>query len=444
MAKLFGTDGIRGIANLYPMTPQLAMIVGRTAVYILKKDNITPMIVLGKDTRISCDMLECALIAGITSAGGDVLKAGVVPTPAISYLTRYFKADSGIVISASHNPFNDNGIKFFGADGFKLKDEIEEQIEKNLSNDFPYPTGDKIGRVIDVLVEAEQKYLDFLKGISSNLEGKRIVLDCANGATSRIAPELLKRLGAEVITINCQPNGVNINLNCGALHPEIATEVVREQKADLAFCFDGDGDRVIAVDENGKIIDGDKIIVICGRYLKSQGKLNNNLIVSTVMSNLGFDIALKKLGIDFVKTQVGDRYVMEEMINKKSVLGGEQSGHLIFFELNNTGDGILTALQLLKVIQHENQPLSQLAKLMEKLPQVLLNIPVRSKPDLNTIPEIRDAIKEAEDKLGEKGRILVRYSGTENKARVMIEGPLQDEITLIAQEIVEIIKQKIG
>lgn len=446
MTKLFGTDGIRGVANRYPMTTQLSVRLGQSAVYVLKNANLRPKMVLGKDTRISSDMLESALMAGITSAGGDVFKVGVLPTPAISYLTRSLNAQAGIVISASHNPFDDNGIKFFGPDGFKLKDEIEEQIEQGLERDFPCPTGDNIGRLIE-LPDARTRYLDFLKScltMKLDLSGKRIVVDGANGATSNIAPFLLEDLGADVKAINCQPDGININRHCGSLHPETAAEEVRKEHAHLGLCFDGDGDRVIAIDENGEIVDGDQIMVICGRYLKSINKLRNNLIVSTVMSNLGFDLALKELGIDMLKTKVGDRYVMEEMKAKEGVLGGEQSGHIIFFEHNNTGDGLLTGLQLLTVLAVENQPLSQLAQVMKRLPQVLINVPVKSKPDIKDIPEIEAVIKRVENKLGSYGRVLVRYSGTEPLARVMIEGPSQDEITQMAQEIAAAIKQKMG
>ncbi|MEW6096445.1 MAG: phosphoglucosamine mutase [bacterium] len=447
MSKLFGTDGIRGVANQYPMTPQFALQLGQAAANRLSSKG-KPKIVVGKDTRISSDMLEAALSAGITSAGGDVLKVGVLPTPAIAYLTKTFSAQAGIVISASHNPFDNNGIKFFGTNGLKLKDEIEDEIEEALakSEEVIYPTGAGIGNVIEV-TNAHLQYLNFIKSTITNslyLNGEKIVIDCANGATSFVASSLFQELGAEVIPLNCQPNGTNINLDCGSLHPEKTAETVKAQNAMVGFCYDGDGDRVIAIDDDGKIVDGDFIMAICAKYLKENDMLNNNLLVTTVMSNIGLYIALKKLNIDVVKTKVGDRYVIEQMLEKGAVLGGEQSGHIIFLDYFTTGDGILTSIQLLTIMQKTYTPLSKLAQIMKKYPQVLINVKVKDKKtDLNTIPELQLAIKLGEEALKEEGRILVRYSGTESLARVMVEGPTEDEINKIAKNIASVIEEKL-
>lgn len=449
MSRLFGTDGIRGIANQYPMTPEFALQLGMAATNRLSGKGKVK-IVVGKDTRVSSDMLESALIAGITSAGGDILKVGVLPTPAIAYLTKTFSAQAGIVISASHNPYDNNGIKFFGPNGLKLNDEIENEIEESLtkSDEFIYHTGGKIGSVIDDIKDANAQYFNFIKETIKDslcLNGKRIVIDCANGATSFVAESLFKELGAEVIPLNCFPNGTNINLDCGSLHPEKIAEIVKQQKVILGLCFDGDGDRVIVVDEEGKIIDGDFIMAICAKYLKENDKLNNNLIVTTVMSNIGFYMALKSLQIDVITTKVGDRYVVEQMLEKGAILGGEQSGHIIFLDHFPTGDGIFTAIQLLMVMQKTSTPLSELSKIMKKYPQILINIKVKdTKTDLNTIPQIQSAIKLAEESLKDEGRILVRYSGTEPLARVMVEGPKEDEINKIANNIATIIKENLG
>jgi phosphoglucosamine mutase len=447
MSRLFGTDGIRGIANQYPMTPQFAIQLGITATNRLTTKEGKVKIVVGKDTRLSSDMLEAALISGITSAGGDVLKVGVLPTPAIAYLTKSLSANAGIVISASHNPFEHNGIKFFGTNGLKLKDEIEDEIEKSLNKEFSYPVGDGIGKIIDVN-DANDRYLNFIRCSISNslyLRGKKIVIDCANGATSVVAKAVFEELGAEVITLNCQPNGTNINLNCGSLYPEPTTKIVKEQHAMLGFCYDGDGDRVIAIDEEGKIVDGDFIMAICAKYLKENDMLDNNLVVATVMSNIGFYIALKTLGIELITTKVGDRYVVEQMLEKGAILGGEQSGHIIFLNHFTTGDGILTSIQLLTIMQKTSMSLSELAQIMKKYPQVLINVKVKDKKtNLNTIEEVQSAIKSGEEILKEEGRILVRYSGTEPLARVMVEGPNQDEINKIAKNIASIIEEKLG
>ncbi|MEW6619008.1 MAG: phosphoglucosamine mutase [bacterium] len=446
MSGLFGTDGIRGVANQYPMTGQFAVQLGFAATRKLSQRQ-KAKIVVGKDTRVSSDMLEAGLIAGITSAGGDVLKVGILPTPAIAYLTKSLSACAGIVISASHNPFQDNGIKFFGPDGLKLKDEIENEIENALSEDFNYPPAENIGRVIEIK-DANIQYLNFVKemaGDSLSLKGMKVVIDCANGATSFIAPTLFQEIKAEVISLNYQPDGKNINFDCGSLHPEKASQMVKNQNASIGLCFDGDGDRVIAIDEEGKIVDGDFIMAICAKHLKENEMLNNNLVVTTVMSNIGFYLALKRLNIDTITTKVGDRYVVEQMLEKKAVLGGEQSGHIIFLNHFPTGDGMVTALQLLTVMQKTSLPLSKLTQIMKKYPQVLINIRVKDKKtDLESISEVQSAIKSGQESLKEEGRILVRYSGTEYLARVMVEGPTEDEINKIANNIANIIKEKIG
>ncbi|MDI6736005.1 MAG: phosphoglucosamine mutase [bacterium] len=449
MSKLFGTDGIRGIANQYPMTPQFAVQLGIAAANKLTgQDKLR--IVVGKDTRLSSDMLEAALTAGITSAGGDVLKVGVLPTPGIAYFTKSLSVDAGIVISASHNPFDNNGIKFFGPNGLKLNDKIEEEIEASLADTcFAKDClAEGIGKVIEVS-DARTQYFNFVKKTCFaplNLRGEKIVIDCANGATSFIAPSLFEELGAEVILVNCSPNGININLNCGSLHPEQTAEVVKTQKAMLGFCFDGDGDRVIALDEAGHVVDGDFIMAICAKYFKENALLNNNLVVTTVMSNIGFYLALKTLNIDVITTRVGDRYVVEQMLEKGAVLGGEQSGHIIFSNHSNTGDGLITALQLLAIMQKTStMSLSQLAQVMRKYPQILINVRVRdTKTNLETLPELQSAIKASEEILKDEGRILVRYSGTEPLCRVMVEGPTEEVINQIAKNLVFFVEKELG
>lgn len=445
--KLFGTDGVRGIANKYPMTPEMAMDIGRAGASVLLDEGKTK-IVIGKDTRISCDMLESALIAGITSTGIDCLKVGVLPTPGIAYITKKMSAGAGIVISASHNPFEDNGIKFFGGDGFKLPDEIELKIEELIfakNTKYGNPAGAGIGRVHDVK-GAKEDYINFIRDSvpSLDLSGMKIVLDCANGATYEAAPQLFTELGADVISLNSTPDGANINLNCGAVHPEVISKAVVDNKADVGLSFDGDGDRLIASDENGKILDGDYIMAICAKSLKLKNKLKNNLLVITVMSNLGLSTAARNLGIDLAKTQVGDRYVAEEMQKRDAIIGGEDSGHIIFLDKHTTGDGIFSAVQLLNVMKEENQSLSELAKVMQKFPQITVNVDVKNKPDLDTIPEIKNVIADAESKLEGRGRVLVRYSGTQPLCRVMAEAPTKEETEEIVNSIAGIIKEKLG
>jgi len=449
MEKLFGTDGVRGIANKYPMTSEMAMQIGQAVAYILKKEGHRPRIVIGKDTRLSGYMLENALVAGITSMGADAVIIGPIPTPGIAFITTNLDADAGIVISASHNPFEDNGIKIFSKTGFKLTDEQELQIEKlifskKISERLAPP--EELGRAYRE-DDALGRYIVFLKQTfprNLNLEGMKIVLDCANGATYKVAPVLFKEMRANVTSLNVNPDGMNINLNCGALHPESLAKKVLETKADIGLAFDGDGDRLIVVDEKGTIVSGDQILAICTKNLKTENRLKNNILITTVMSNIGLSIALKKMGIEHVKSRVGDRYVLEEMQKKDAIIGGEDSGHIIFLDHHTNGDGILSALQLLAVIKKENKPVSELSKVMEVFPQVLINVNVKSQPPLEEQPEIINAIKEVEKELGDKGRVLVRYSGTQSLCRVMVEGPTQKETEGFAEKIAEIIRNKLS
>ncbi|MFC1800493.1 phosphoglucosamine mutase, partial [Nanoarchaeota archaeon] len=387
------------------------------------------------------------LVKGITSTGSKAILAGVLPTPAIAYLTKKYNAKAGIVISASHNPADHNGIKIFSKDGFKLPDETEHKIENLIldNNENTEQTNADTNTNTETLLDAQEQYIVFLeKATNIELNNIKIVLDCANGAACNVAPALLKKLGAEVTTLNNTPNGKNINLNCGAMHPNIAQQAVKEHNADIGISLDGDADRVIVCDENGNEVDGDHIIAIAAIYLKENSKLSNNTVVATVMANKGFDIAMEKNNIQTTKTKVGDRYVIEEMRKNNYSLGGEQSGHIIFLDHVTTGDGLLTALQLLKIMKEKDKKISELAQCMHSLPQILINIRVKEKPDFGTLPEVTAKVKETEDTLGNQGRVLLRYSGTENLARVMVEGPNQDEIKTMADEIANLIKNKIG
>lgn len=441
MTRLFGTDGVRGEANV-ELTPMLAFRLGKAGAYVLGKGKEKTRIVIGKDTRISGDMLEAALAAGICSMGADVLKVGVLPTPGIAYLTRTMGADGGIVISASHNPYLDNGIKFFAGSGFKLPDELEDQIEAVLDqlDSLELPSGKDIGRIIEA-DNALERYADFLKQTSQPLSGMKIVLDCANGAASIVGPKVLTELGALVIPVFNQPDGININVHCGSTHPEALAEEVLKSKADLGLACDGDGDRIVAVDETGNIIDGDFIMVICALALKEKGKLTNDSLAVTVMSNMGLHKAVRKAGIKIYETKVGDRYVMEKLLETGTVLGGEQSGHIIFLEHNTTGDGLLSALQLLSVLKEKNAKLSELAAQMQRFPQVLLNARVKNREQIMKSNQLDDKIKEVQEYLGEDGRILVRPSGTEPLIRVMLEGTNQAELQKLAEEVIGVIRQ---
>lgn len=444
MGRLFGTDGVRGVANK-GLTPNLAFHLGQAGAYVLSKEHPHPRIIIGKDTRISGDMLEAALIAGICSVGADVLRVGVLPTPGIAFLTRTLDVSAGVVISASHNPVQDNGIKFFSSTGYKLADVIEDEIEGILlSEEKPWevPIGGEVGRVIEIH-DAERRYMDFLKNTVGRLDGLKVVLDTANGAAAHVGPKLLEELGVEVIPICNQPDGVNINAACGSTHPETLQKAVLEHKADLGLANDGDADRLIAVDENGRVVDGDFIMVICALALKAKGKLAENALVVTVMSNLGLHIALKNAGIKIFETQVGDRYVMEELLRTGAKLGGEQSGHIIFLEHNTTGDGLLTALQLLSVIKEQGKSLSALTGQMHRLPQVLINARVQNKEKSMNHPEVIKKVEEVKQILGDNGRILVRPSGTEPLVRVMVEGQDQNQLKILAQSVIDVINQNL-
>jgi len=441
LARLFGTDGVRGEANKV-LTPELAFRLGKAGAYILGKGQEKTKIIIGKDTRISGDMLEAALAAGICSMGGDVLRVGVLPTPGIAYLTRTLGAKAGVVISASHNPYQDNGIKFFAGSGFKLPDELEDEIEKalDLPADLEIPAGSDIGRIIDV-ENAVEYYADFLKKTAPRLDRLKIVLDCANGAASEVGPKVLAELGAEVVPIFNQPDGININVHCGSTHPEALARAVLEHGADAGLACDGDADRIIAVDEKGSIVDGDFIMVICALALKEKGKLANNAVAVTVMSNLGLHRALKDAGIKIHETTVGDRYVMEKLLATGTVLGGEQSGHIIFLEHNTTGDGLISGLQLLAAVKEKNKKLSELAAQMQRFPQVLLNARVNRKDKIMHDQTVRAKIEEVQSHLGEDGRILVRPSGTESLIRIMLEGPEQEELQKLAEAVLEVVKE---
>ena len=449
MGKLFGTDGIRGVANEHPMTAEMAMNIGRATAHLFKKRGHVPKIIIGKDTRISGYMLENALVSGICSMGVHAILVGVLPTPGIAFLTGSMRADAGIVISASHNPFQDNGIKIFGSEGFKLPDETEKAIEEivfanNLHTLHPSPS--ELGKAYR-MEDARGRYIVFLKHAfpkECSLEGTRIVLDCSNGAAYRVAPETFIELGAEVTTLFDEPNGKNINLQCGSQHPETLAKAVRKAKADIGFAFDGDGDRVIAVDETGAVMTGDLILAICAASMKKEGALTNNLVVRTVMSNSGLGLAFESLGIDSVMTGVGDRCVIEEMQARGASLGGEDSGHLIFLRHHTTGDGIITALQVAATMKKEGKPLSKLAKIMKVFPQRLINVNVKSRPEIETAPEIMAAIREVERRLGDQGRVLVRYSGTQNMCRVMVEGPTPEETEHCCREIAEVVDKTLN
>ncbi len=449
MKKLFGTDGVRGVANVYPMTTEMAMHIGRAAAYIFKNGRRRHRVVIGKDTRLSGYMIENALSAGICSMGVDVLLVGPLPTPGIANITSSMRADAGVVISASHNPFQDNGIKFFSSDGFKLPDEMELRIEELIFSkkiDSLRPIATEVGKAYRI-DDAIGRYVVFLKSTfpkDLDLSGVKIVLDCANGAAYKVAPAVLEELGAEVIALGIKPNGTNINAGCGSLHPEVISEAVKEHRADLGIALDGDADRVIFVDEFGNEVDGDHIMAICAIDLLKQKKLRKNTVVATVMSNMGLDIAIKRAGGKVIKTAVGDRYVVEEMRKGGYTLGGEQSGHMIFLDHNTTGDGTLTALQVLAVMRRNNKSLAELAEVMIPLPQVLVNVRVSEKRDIMTFPEIAGLVRDIEEKVQDEGRILIRYSGTEPLLRIMIEGQDKYQITNWAKEIAELVEKNIG
>jgi phosphoglucosamine mutase len=446
MGKIFGTDGVRGIANVHPMTSEMAMQLGRGAAYVFKNKTRRPKIVIGKDTRLSGYMIENAIASGICSMGVDVLLVGPLPTPGIAVMTSSMRADAGVVISASHNPFQDNGIKFFSRDGFKLPDEMEEEIEQLvISNDINHlrPTAEEVGKAFRI-DDAVGRYVVFLKNTfprDLTLEGVKIAVDCAHGAAYRVAPAVFEELGAEVVLTGVKPNGQNINAGCGSLHPEVVAKLAVESGAHIGVAFDGDADRLICADEKGRVVDGDHLMAICGAYMLREERLNHSTLVTTVMSNMGLEVALRSRGGRLERTAVGDRYVVERMRTGGFNLGGEQSGHIIFLDHNTTGDGILSALRVLEVMLLQGKPLSELAAIMERYPQHLVNVRVKERKPIEDVPEIARAVKVVEEKLGNHGRVLIRPSGTEPVIRVMVEGQDRDLVMALAQETAAVIER---
>jgi len=453
--KLFGTDGVRGVANVEPVTAETALKLGRAAAYVFKKRMPVAhgggrhKIVIGKDTRLSGYMLENAIAAGILSTGVDVLMIGPLPTPGVAYITRSLRADAGIVLTASHNPYEDNGIKFFRDDGYKLDDAIEAEIEDLVFTgqiDNIRPTAEQIGKAMRI-DDALGRYVEYAKAAfpkGMTLEGLRVVVDVANGATYKSTPCILRELGARLTVFNNSPDGTNINKRCGSMHPEVMCQAVRAVGADVGISHDGDGDRMLLCDENGELVDGDDVLAITGLDWLQRGALAKNTLVATVMSNFGLDITFKNAGGKVVRTGVGDRYVIEEMVKGDYNVGGEQSGHLIFRDFATTGDGIISALQVLRIMKDKGRPLSELKKVCTKFPQVVVNVRVKSKPEWDTLPDVMELVKQVEGKLAGEGRIFLRYSGTEPKARLLIEGRDQKVINAYAEEIADRIKVKIG
>lgn len=446
MGKYFGTDGVRGVANS-ELTPELAFKIGRFGGYVLTKDKERPKVLIGRDTRISGHMLEGALVAGLLSIGAEVMRLGVISTPGVAYLTKALGAEAGVMISASHNPVEDNGIKYFGPDGFKLSDEQEFEIEALMDQEedtLPRPVGKNLGQVNDYF-EGGQKYLQFLKQtVDEDFTGIHVALDCAHGATSSLATHLFADLDADVSTMGTSPNGLNINDGVGSTHPEALSAFLKEKNADIGLAFDGDGDRMIAIDENGAIVDGDQIMFICAKYLNHEGRLKKNTVVSTVMSNLGFYKGLEVENINSVATAVGDRYVVEEMRKNDYNLGGEQSGHIIFLDYNTTGDGLLSGLQLVNIMKLTGKKLSELAGEMQKFPQLLINVRVTDKYKVTENEKVKEVITAVEAEMNGNGRILVRPSGTEPLVRVMAEAPTEEQCREYVERIVEVVKAEMG
>ncbi|HZH62490.1 MAG TPA: phosphoglucosamine mutase [Metabacillus sp.] len=446
MGKYFGTDGVRGVANS-ELTPELAFKIGRFGGYVLTKDKERPKVLIGRDTRISGHMLEGALVAGLLSIGAEVMRLGVISTPGVAFLTKALGAEAGVMISASHNPVEDNGIKYFGPDGFKLSDEQELEIERLMDEEedtLPRPVGKNLGQVNDYF-EGGQKYLQFLKQtVDEDFTGIHVALDCAHGATSSLATHLFADLDADVSTMGTSPNGLNINDGVGSTHPEALAAFLKEKNADIGLAFDGDGDRLIAVDENGEIVDGDQIMYICAKHLEGEGRLKKNTVVSTVMSNLGFYKALEEHNIKSIPTAVGDRYVVEEMKRNDYNLGGEQSGHIIFLDYNTTGDGLLTGLQLVNIMKLTGKKLSELANEMKKYPQLLINVKVTDKHKVTENEKVSEVIAAVEQEMDGNGRILVRPSGTEPLVRVMAEAPTEEQCRDYVERIVAVVKEEMG
>ncbi len=453
MGRLFGTDGIRGRVNQHPMTPEMALRAGKAAAVFFKGNTAhkRPKIVIGRDTRVSGSMIESALVSGLCSQGADVYLTGVLPTPGVAYLATHLAADAGIVVSASHNPFYDNGIKFFSGQGFKLSDAMENDLEQLILDDHkkqPAIADKAVGKVFPV-PDAGMIYRDFLlkvltREVKSRIEGLKVVLDCSNGATSTIAPDLFSRLGLDVIPLSASPDGININHACGSQHPETLAQKVLESGSDLGFAFDGDGDRLIAVDETGKILTGDQLIAIFARFYHQHDLLKNQTVVTTVMSNMGLGKALSDMHVTHMKSVVGDRYVMEQMLTSGASIGGEDSGHIIFLDAHTTGDGLLAALQFLRVLASEKTTASHLAEVMSVFPQILMNVTVDAKPAISDIDGLSEAIIKTEKQLGDTGRVLIRYSGTQAMCRVMVEAATKAEATHFCRQLAEIIKIQIG
>lgn len=447
--KLFGTDGVRGRANYAPMTVEMALALGRAAGKVFRRGPGKHRIVVGKDTRLSGYMFENALIAGLCSMGIDTLMVGPLPTPGVAYITRAYRADAGVVISASHNPFYDNGIKFFTPDGFKLADTLEEEIEQVVADSAHLdvlPADDALGRNTKI-EDAQGRYIEFVKSSfprKLTLRGLKIAVDCANGACYRVGPLAFQELEATVVPHGCAPNGLNINKGCGAMHPEAVASLVHQHKADVGVSFDGDGDRLVMSDEKGEVLDGDEILAICAREMLRRDELDCPLVVGTVMTNLGVIRSLQAIGINVSQVPVGDRYVLQEMVRLGANLGGEQSGHMIFFPYSRTGDGIVAALQVLRIIQESGKPLSEIRSWVRRYPQSLINVNVRSKPPLAKLPLVGKAIEEANRSLGNEGRVVVRYSGTEAICRVMVEGEDDKLVERLAHMIAEATEVEVG
>ncbi len=443
--KLFGTDGVRGVANSDPMTSEIALRLGRAVAHVFRESPRRHKILIGKDTRVSGYMLETAMASGICSMGVDVLLVGPMPTPGIAFLTRSLRADAGVVISASHNPFQDNGIKFFARDGFKLPDAVEEEIEDLVfagSIDHLRPTAGEIGKAFRI-EDALGRYNVFAKNTfprDRTLDGLKVVVDAAHGAGYRVAPEVLEELGAEVWTMGCDPDGENINDGCGALYPEALQKKVVEVGADIGIALDGDADRCLLVDEKGALVDGDEILAIAAHHMSRGGTLRNESVVATVMSNLGLEVCLRDIGVSLVRTPVGDRYVVEEMRRSDANLGGEQSGHIILLDNNTTGDGLITGLGVLSILVEAQRPLSELTSVMTRFPQVLVNVPIQKRRDVTADHGVAGVIREIEGGLGDRGRVLVRPSGTEPLIRVMVEGEREEEVRLHAEGIADAIR----
>ena len=440
MAELFGTDGIRGIAGEYPITEEVGRKLGISIVRFCKNRGLNPLIIIGRDTRSSGKVLETSILSGVISAGGIPGLAGVIPTPGVAYLTRKTKAGAGIVLSASHNPHQYNGFKVFSNEGFKLSEEEESEIERVIINEKDIISDKNPMNNFQPIENALEMYTDFLfSSLPEPLKDINVILDCANGATFQIAPALFERLAIRTESMFIEPDGRNINEDCGSQHTAALSEKVIEKQADAGLAFDGDGDRLIAVDEKGRSLTGDQLLIICATMMHEKGEMEKEIVVSTVMSNMGFRSALKKSGIKHIATGVGDRHVMEEMKRQGSLLGGEDSGHIIFLNRHTTGDGVLTALQLLRAIKYFNKPLSELSSLMTIYPQVLVNVPVKTKPEIAGIQEVVKKIEETEAELGDDGRVLVRYSGTEPLCRVMVEGKVKAKIEDYAEQIANVV-----